>query len=83
MTKAENQAAARAFREDQERKRRESAHTDAVKADLAELEKLRRYLILEWKSGSRPQALIDALDDTAEQLTGDRTALHAKSAPIG
>lgn len=83
MTKAENQAAARAFREEQERKRREAVHAEAVKADLAELEKLRRYLILEWKSGARPQGLIDAIDDCAERLTGDRTALHAKSSSIG
>lgn len=83
MTKAENRAAARAFAADQDRKRREAIHADAVKADLQHLEALRRYLITGWRSGPRPQALIDALDDCAEHLTGDRTALHAKSSSIG
>jgi hypothetical protein len=83
MTKAENRAAAKARHQEMELRHREAAHADAVKADLAELEKLRRYLILEWKSGARPQELIDAIDDCAERLTGDRTALHAKGSSIG
>jgi hypothetical protein len=29
------------------------------------------------------EALMGAIDDYVEQLTGDRTVLHAKSAPIG
>jgi hypothetical protein len=83
MTKAENRAAAKAFHQEQEQKRRELAHAEAVKADLAQLESLRRYLILGWKSGTKPLRLIKAIDDCAEELSGDRTALHARSSSIG
>jgi hypothetical protein len=54
-----------------------------VKADLAELERLRRYLILNMKSHADGRPLIDAIDDLAEKLTGDRTALHAPRHSIG
>lgn len=83
MTKADNRAAAKAHAAEQQAKRHEAAHAEAIKADLDQLEALRRYLIAGWKSGPRPQALIDALDDTAGKLTGDRTALHARSSSIG
>jgi hypothetical protein len=45
---------------------------------------MRDYLI--FKAGARGYArdqLITAIDDYAEELTGDRTALHAKPASIG
>lgn len=83
MTKTENRLAARAHAAERDRERREAIHADAVRCDLAKIEDLRRYLITGWRSGSRPQALIDAIDDCAEQLTGDRAALHAKSSSIG
>lgn len=83
MTKSENRAAAKAFHEQQERKRREEIHAANVKSDLEQLGNLRRYLILGWKSGARPDELIKAIDDCAEKLTGDRTALHEKTASIG
>ena len=54
-----------------------------VRADLKQLEKLRRYIVLEWKSGERPEKLNDAIDDCAEMLTGERAALHEKSGSIG
>ena len=83
MSKADNRAAARAFAAEQDRKRRAEAHAAAIKADLERLEELRRYLI----SGSRSRVpafeLIEAIDDYAEKLTGDRTALHAKNSSIG
>lgn len=83
MTKAENRAAAKAFHQEQEARRREEARKADVAADLERLGNLRRYLILGWKSGARPQDLIDAIDDCAERLTGDRTALHEKGSSIG
>lgn len=83
MTKAENRAAGRAFAAEQELKRRQAAHADAVKADLQQLAVLRRYLISGPRSGVPAQPLIAALDDYAGKLTGDWTALHAKSSSIG
>ena len=50
MTKAENRAAAKAFDEDRERKRREEWRAQAVAADLDQLDKLRRYLIFDTKA---------------------------------
>jgi acetyl-CoA carboxylase alpha subunit len=83
MTKTENRAAARAFREEQEAKRREQIRQDAAKADLEELGKLRRYLVTGQKSRVDASDLLNAIDDFAEKLTGDRTALHSKSSSIG
>jgi hypothetical protein len=82
MTKAENRAAAKAYRQEKMRKMDERIRAAHVQADLAELDRLRRYLIRERTVGhTRP--LINAIDDYVEQITGDRTTLHAKSAPIG
>lgn len=83
MTKADNRAAARAFAAEQDAKRRLAIHADAVQADLEQLEKLRRYLITGLRSGVPSGDLVSAIDDYAEKLTGDRTALHAKSSSIG
>ncbi|MCP3399917.1 hypothetical protein [Bradyrhizobium sp. CCGB20] len=58
------------------------ARAIAVEAELAELDRLRRFLIRERTLGhTRP--LIDAIDDYVEQITGDRTALHAKNHKCG
>ncbi|WP_426413465.1 hypothetical protein [Bradyrhizobium ganzhouense] len=82
MTKAENRAAAKAYHLERMRKLDEEARAKAVEAELVELDRLRRYLIRERTLGcGRP--LIDAIDDYVEQLTGDRTALHAKPSNIG
>lgn len=82
MTKAENRAAAKAWHEERMRQRAAGARAEAVKAELVELDRLRCYLIRERTLGhTRP--LIDAIDDYAEQITGDRTALHAKPSGIG
>ena len=51
MSKAENRAAAKAYHQEQERKRRELARAEAVQADLVELERLRRYLMFGKKAG--------------------------------
>lgn len=82
MTKAENRAAAKAWHEERERERHELARAEAVKAELVELGRLRCYLIKTRMLGhTRP--LIDAIDDYVEQITGDRTKLHAQSSSIG
>jgi hypothetical protein len=84
MTKAESRAAAKAWHAEREAARRAIARADAAKADLAELGRLRDYLIFKLQSQSvdrRP--LMDAIDDFAEQITGDRRALHAKHHSIG
>lgn len=83
MTKTENRAAARAYAAEQDAKRRQAIHADAVKADLEQLARLRRYLITGLRSGVPARALIDAIDDYAEKLTGVRTALHGQNHSIG
>lgn len=82
MTKAENRAAAKAWHEDRMRQRAAEARTEAVKAELVELDRLRSYLIKNRTLGhARP--LIEAIDDYVEQITGDRTALHTKNHKCG
>lgn len=82
MTKAENRAAARAYHQERMRQHAEEARAIAVKAELVELERLRNYLIKNRTLGhGRP--LIDAIDDYVEQITGDRTTLHAKNHKCG
>jgi hypothetical protein len=83
MTTAENRAAAKAWHAEREAERRAIARTDAAKADLAELDRLRRYLIFNLRSSADRRPLIDAIDDFAEKLTGDRTALHGHGHSIG
>jgi hypothetical protein len=84
MTKAENRAAAKAWREERQRQHREAERAEAVQVDLEELRRLRHYLIFRRRVlDPDREALMVAIDAYVEQLTGDRTALHAKSAPIG
>jgi hypothetical protein len=78
MTKAENRAAAKADKEEKERKWWEEAHAAAVAADLVQLAALRTYLIFGRKAGVSADSLIKAIDDYVENLTGDRRALHAQ-----
>jgi hypothetical protein len=77
MTKAENRAAAKAYREEKQRRWREEADAAAVAADLEQLAALRKYLIFDRKAGISADSLIKAIDDYAEKLTSDRRALHA------
>src|ERR1700761_7346668 len=83
MTKAENRAAAKAWHAQREAERWAIADAEAIEADLAELDRLRRYQIFSMKSTLNGRPVIDAVDDLAEKLTGDRTALHAKKHSIG
>ncbi|MDN3279500.1 hypothetical protein QWJ07_34905 [Frankia sp. RB7] len=84
MTKAENRAAAKAYHQEKRRKRDEEARAANIAADLAELDRLRNYLIFKRRAhGADGEKLRSAIDDYVEQLTGDRTALHAKNHSIG
>jgi hypothetical protein len=82
MTKTENRAAAKAYQQEKERRWREEARAAAIAADLEELGKLRHYLIFNAKAKIPTRDLIDAIDDHAERLTGDRRALHAPNHSI-
>lgn len=71
MTKAENRAAARAYLQEQPGKLDEEAR---IAADLAELDRLRRYLIFNRRAyGADADKLRSAIDDYVEEPTGDRT----------
>jgi hypothetical protein len=83
MTKAENKAAAKAYRQQKLQDMAREIHAERVKADLAELERLQKYLIFESATGCPSDALRSAIDDYVEALTGDRTALHSRSSSIG
>ncbi|MDA9477855.1 hypothetical protein XI03_25905 [Bradyrhizobium sp. CCBAU 65884] len=84
MTKAENRAAAKVWREYRRQQRRDAERAADVAADLAELDRLRRYLIFGRRApGADAEKLCSAIDDYVEQLTGDRSALHARSSSIG
>ena len=76
MTKAQNRAAARAYREQKLREMARQIQDERVAADLAELDRLRRYLIFKSESGGPRESLLSAIDDYVEALTGDRSKLH-------
>lgn len=84
MTKAENRAAARAYHQERMHKLDEQARAADIAADLAELDRLRRYLIFNRRAhGADAEKLRSAIDDYVGELTGDRTALHAKNHKCG
>jgi hypothetical protein len=84
MTKAENRAAGRAWAAEKKRQFEEERDPAGRAADLEALRVIRHYLIFEAKNrGHAHERLRIAIDDYAEELTGDRTALHAKPASIG
>ncbi|MFK4522161.1 hypothetical protein ABIF90_000142 [Bradyrhizobium japonicum] len=84
MTKAENRAAAKAYHEERMRQRAEEVRAEAVKADLAELGRLRHYLIFGRKDHRADrEKLMKAIDDYVEEMTGDRTKLHVKNHKCG
>jgi hypothetical protein len=76
MTKAENRAAARAYQQQRMRELAQQIQSERAASDLAELDKLRRYLIFKSESGGPREALLAAIDDYVEALTGDRSKLH-------
>ena len=84
MTKAENRAAPRAWHQERMRQRAEEVRAEAVAADLAELGRLRHYLIFGRKDRRADrEKLMSAIDDYVGEMTGDRTALHAKNHKCG
>jgi hypothetical protein len=84
MTKTENRAAARAYAAEKQRRFEEERDLAGRAADLEALRVIRDYLIFKAKNrGHAHERLKGAIDDYAEELTGDRTALHAKPASIG
>lgn len=83
MTKAENRAAAKAYQREKFERWRQEQHSQDVAQDLEQLGRLRDYLLHRRKIHLPCRELIDAIDDYAKELTGDRTALHAKSSSIG
>jgi hypothetical protein len=84
MTKAENRAAGRAYAAEKRRQFDEERDRAGRAADLEALRVLRDYLIFRAKNrGFAYDRLKVAIDDYAEEITGDRMALHAKPASIG
>jgi hypothetical protein len=84
MTKAENRAAARAYAAEKRRRFEEEQEQAGRAADLEALGIIRDYLIFKAKNrGYAYDRLKVVIDDYAEEITGDRTALHAKPASIG
>jgi uncharacterized protein YcgI (DUF1989 family) len=83
MTKAENRAAARAYHQQKLREMAQAIHKERVNADLVELERVRRYLIFKSETGRPRDALLSAIDDYVEALTGDRNGLHERHSSIG
>jgi hypothetical protein len=76
MTKAENRAAARAYRQQKMREMAQRIRDERAAADLVELDRLRRYLIFKSESERPREPLLSAIDDYVEALTGDRNKLH-------
>ena len=84
MTKAENRAAGRAWAAEKKRRFEEEREAARRTADLEALRVIRDYLVLKARTrGFAHERLRLAIDDYAEEITGDRTALHAKPASIG
>jgi hypothetical protein len=76
MTKAESRAASRAYQQQKLQDMAREVQQQRVNADLAELDRLRRYLIFKSESGGPRDALLSAIDDYVDALTGDRNKLH-------
>jgi hypothetical protein len=91
MTKTENRAAARAYAAEKKRRFEKERESAGRAADLEALRVIRDYLIFKAKTrgfkaktrGDAHERLRVAIDDYAGEITGDRTALHAKPASIG
>jgi hypothetical protein len=74
MTRKMNRTAAKGWADDRDRKRHEEAEAERLKDGLDALRRLRIHLLSN-RRGDATQALIDALDDYAGVLTGDRKVL--------
>jgi hypothetical protein len=58
-------------------------HQQRVNADLAELDRLRHYLLFKSETGGPRGVLLSSIDDYVEARTGDRRALHGQNFSIG
>jgi hypothetical protein len=84
MTRTENRAAARAYAAEKERRFEEEQAAKGRAADMEALRVIRDYLIFRARNrGHAHERLKIAIDDYAGEITGDRSALHAKPASIG
>lgn len=83
MTKTANRAAAKAYQAEQRDKLQAEARQRAAAADLAELNRLRRYLIFNKQSAAPADDLVKAIDAFAERITGDPCALYERLHSIG
>jgi hypothetical protein len=83
MTKAENRAAAKAYRLQKLKEMADHIRAEQIEADLVELGKLRRYLISGSQTRVSREPLLTAIDDYVEALTGDRCKLQARNHSAG
>ena len=83
MTKAENRAAAKAYHQQKMQELSDAIRNERIAADLAELDRLRNYLILKSQTNVPRKPLITAIDDYVEMLTGDRCKLHTRHHSAG
>jgi hypothetical protein len=78
MTKTENRAAAKAYRQEVDRERAVEWHALRVAKDLEQLRILRDHLIFKRKVHIPRDALTRAIDDYVEKLAGNCTKLPAQ-----
>lgn len=83
MTKAENRAAAQAYRQQKLQEMADQIRAERVNTDLVELDRLRNYLIFKSQTNVSHRPLITAIDDYVEALTADRRKLQAQPHSVG
>jgi len=83
MTKAENRAAAKVYHQQKMQELSDAIRNERIAADLAELDRLRNYLILKSQTNVPRKPLITAIDDYVEMLTGDRCKLRTRHHSAG
>jgi hypothetical protein len=83
MTKAENRAAAKAWRDEWQRQAREEQHKADVAADIEKLTEFRWYVMLHRRVKEvDADPLIAAIEEHAERLTGEKGTLSLKGHSI-
>lgn len=78
MSKTFNRQQAKLWAEEARRKGREVQHPADVRSDMDMLDRFRTYFLMRAKVRVEAEALITAIDDHVEKLTGSRTSLHSK-----
>lgn len=74
-----NRLASQQWADERDRKDREEADAKRLDGDLEALRKFRDHLLHNWR-GEPTQTIVDAVDDYAGFLTGNREALWAQDA---